>query len=159
METGIIQVYFGNGAGKTSAALGNAIRAASDGKNVYIIQFLKGQLNSEYLKKLEPEVKVFSFERSCCGFDDLSEEEKADEAVNIKNGLNFARKVLSTGECDLLVLDEVLGIIDEGIVSEEEFIKTIENHSSTTNVILTGRTLPERIRGYAGSVLEIVNRK
>lgn len=159
METGIIQVYFGNGAGKTSAALGNAVRAASAGKTVYIIQFLKGQLDSEYLKKMEPELKVFSFERSRRGFEDLNEVEKAEESENIRNGLNFARKVLTTGECDLLVLDEVLGIIDEGIVTEEEFIRTIENHSPMTNVILTGRTLPERIRGYAGSVIEIVNRK
>ncbi|MBO6216005.1 MAG: cob(I)yrinic acid a,c-diamide adenosyltransferase [Lachnospiraceae bacterium] len=159
METGITQVYFGNGAGKTSAALGNAVRAASEGKVVYIIQFLKGQLNSDYLKKLEPEVKVFCFERSENGFDELSEEEKAEEAFNIKNGLGFARKVLSTGECDILVLDEVLGIIDEGIVTEKEFIAAIENHSPGTTVILTGRTLPERIRGFADKVLEIVERK
>lgn len=90
-----IQVYYGPGMGKTSAALGNAIRAASVGKSVYIIQFLKGQLDEDYFKRLEPEVKAFSFERSTHNFNELSDEEKKDEKQNILNGLGFAKKVLT----------------------------------------------------------------
>ena len=74
-----IQVYYGPGMGKTSAALGNAIRAASVGKSVYLIQFLKGQLDEDYFKRLEPEVKAFSFERSTHNFSELNEEEKKEE--------------------------------------------------------------------------------
>ena len=85
-----IQVYYGPGMGKTSAALGNAIRAASVGKSVYLIQFLKGQLDEDYFKRLEPEVKAFSFERSTHNFSELSEEEKKEEKQNILNGLGFA---------------------------------------------------------------------
>mgnify|MGYP001108906592 CR=1 FL=1 len=61
MDKGIIQIYYGEGQGKTSAALGNAIRKASNGQTAYVVQFMKGQLDTEYLTRLEPEVKVFCF--------------------------------------------------------------------------------------------------
>ena len=73
MEKGSIQIYYGEGRGKSSAALGNVIRSAGDGKSAYVVQFMKGQLNSEFLKRLEPEVKVFRFERCAEGFDSMSE--------------------------------------------------------------------------------------
>ena len=56
MDKGIIQIYYGEGQGKTSAALGNAIRKASNGQSAYVVQFMKGQLDTEYLPRLEPEV-------------------------------------------------------------------------------------------------------
>ncbi|MCR4999102.1 MAG: cob(I)yrinic acid a,c-diamide adenosyltransferase [Lachnospiraceae bacterium] len=159
MEKGIIQVYYGDGLGKSSAALGNVIRSVSGGATGYIIRFLKGQVDDEYLKKLEPEVKLFSFERSVGGFASLREEEKSDEKQNIINGLNFAKKVLTTGECDVLVLDEVLGIVDEGIVSVDELIAVLKERSVFTTVILTGRNLPEEIRAIADHVLRIDSEK
>ena len=79
MEKGVIQIYYGEGQGKTSAALGNAIRKASNGKSAYVVQFMKGQLGSEFLNRLEPEIKVFRFERCSEGFDSLSEEEKQEQ--------------------------------------------------------------------------------
>ena len=159
MEKGIIQVYYGNGSGKSSAAFGNAIRQVSSGSTAYIIRFLKGQIDEEYMRKLEPEVKLFSFERSVGGCDSLSESEKADEKQNILNGINFAKKVLSTGECDVLVLDEVLGIVDEGIATAEEILEVLRERSVFTTVILTGRSLPEQIREVADQVLRIDSEK
>ena len=141
-----IQVYYGPGMGKTSAALGNAIRAASVGKSVYLIQFLKGQLDEDYFKRLEPEVKAFSFERSTHNFSELNEEEKKEEKQNILNGLGFARKVLTTGECDILVLDEFLGLSDEGIVSEDDMINLISLGPDSMQLILTGMILPDGLR-------------
>jgi cob(I)alamin adenosyltransferase len=111
------------------------------------------------MRKLEPEVKLFSFERSVGGFDSLSESEKADEKQNILNGINFAKKVLSTGECDVLVLDEVLGIVDEGIATAEEILEVLRERSVFTTVILTGRSLPEQIREVADQVLRIDSEK
>ena len=61
MKRGMLQIYYGEGQGKTSAALGNAIRYASAGKTVCIVQFMKGQLSTSYLSRLEPEIKIFRF--------------------------------------------------------------------------------------------------
>lgn len=155
MEKGIIQVFFGNGSGKSSAAIGNAIRAAGCGKTVYIVQFMKGQFNSEYMEKLEPEIKTFRFERLQAAFDSLTDEEKADETANIRNGLNFAHKVIATGECDLLILDEIFGIIDEGIVSEKEFISVLNERTPFTDIILTGRVLPKKVAEMADEIYDI----
>ena len=108
MERGVIQIYYGEGRGKSTAALGNALRKADAGKNVIIVQFLKAKKEEpgELLQRLEPEIKFFRFEKLAECFADLSEDEKKEESANMKNGLNFARKVLATSECDLLVLDE-----------------------------------------------------
>ena len=73
---------------------------AALGKSVMIIQFLKGKglADSEFLGRLEPEIKIFRFEKSDLNFAELSEEKKTEEIINIKNGINSAKKVLSTGE-------------------------------------------------------------
>lgn len=152
-----ILVYYGPGTGKTSAALGNAIRAASVGKSIYIIQFLKGQLDEEYFKRLEPEVKAFSFERSTHNFSELSDKEKKEEKQNILNGLGFARKVLTTGECDILVLDEFLGLSDEGIITEQETTDLLALGSDGMQIILTGTYLPEAVRSMADQICKITD--
>ena len=104
MGQGVIHVYSGDGHGKSSAALGKAVQAASIGKSVVIIQFLKGLADNSFIKRLEPEIKFFRFEKSDADFNLLSEAEKVEEIQNIKNGLNFAKKVLATGGCDLLIV-------------------------------------------------------
>ena len=159
MEQGIIQVYYGEGKGKTSAALGNAIRRASSGAGVYLITFLKGQLNSDFLGRLEPEIKCFRFERSYCAYSELNEEEKTEERANIVNGLNFAKKALTTGECDILILDEILGAVVEGAVPEEDVLEILKARSPFTTVIMTGRELPESIRDIADQIMNIVPEK
>ena len=106
MNTGKIEVIHGDGdCGKTSLAMGRGIEALTRQKDVIVIQFVRGskdQGNMEVVSRLEPEMKVFCFEKADRDFDQLSEEEKQEEYLNIRNGLNYARKVLATGECDLL---------------------------------------------------------
>ncbi len=155
MEKGTIQVYYGSGQGKSAAAIGNAIRLASQGLNTIIIQFLKSEINTEYFEKLEPEIKLFRFERSKEGFADLNEEQKQEEKINILNALNYAKKVLGTGECDLLILDEILGVIDEGIVSEQEVMEALEGRSINTSVILTGLNMKPGLFEIADNVLNV----
>lgn len=157
MIPGMIQIYSGDGHGKSPAALGRAVQAAGEGKRVVIIQFLKarGAEESEILKRLEPEVKLFRFEKSEENFADLSEERKAEEAFNIKNGMNFAKKVLSTGECDLLILDEVLGLIDNEIVTVEDVKGVLDCRAEETTVILTGIQLADELCMLADEVSRI----
>ena len=79
MKKGTIHIYSGDGHGKTPAALGRAVSMACQGKNVVIIQFLKGKglEDSEFLRRLEPEIKLFRFEKSDENFAELSEVQKA----------------------------------------------------------------------------------
>ena len=133
MKDSTIQVICGPGKGKTASALGRGISALIHGKNVIMVQFLKGSMDSdnmEVLKRLEPEFKLFRFEKSPVVFDQLSEEEKEEARINIRNGLNFSKKVLVTGECDILILDEILGILDEGILTLEELCARLDVEQS-----------------------------
>jgi len=156
MAKGLVYIYAGDGRGKSSAALGRALQAAMEGKNVVIIQFLKGKKlgNSDFLRRMEPEIKLFRFEKSDGNFEALSEERKKEEVVNIKNGMNFAKKVLATGECDLLILDEVLGLVEKEILSVEE-LKAMLECREDTSIILTGIKLSDEICLLADEVSKI----
>ncbi len=157
MEKGMIHIYSGDGHGKSPAALGRAIQAAAEGQSVVIIQFLKGKglEDSPFLRRLEPEIKFFRFEKSEEDFAALSDERKEEEIINIRNGMNFAKKVLSTGECDLLILDEVLGLIDNQIISVDDLKKLIENKTEDTTLIMTGIQLDDSICVLADEVSKI----
>ena len=157
MATGSVQAYYGEGRGKSPAALGRALRAASEGRTVFIIQFLKGKNNEkmEYLKRLEPEIKFFRFEKSSEYFNALSEEAQLEEVKNIKNGINFARKVLSTGECDLLILDEVLGLIDKDIITVEELKNLLAGKPEEMEIIMTGISLKDEVCLLADQVTRV----
>lgn len=152
-----VTVYCGDGRGKTTAALGYAVQAAGQGNSVIIIQFLKGRKDEEkeFLRRLEPEVKFFSFTKSEKNFAELSEEEQKEEAINIRNGFNFARKVLVTGECSLLILDEFLGLWDNHMISEEDVVSLMNAASEDTEIILTGRVMEEGLRKYVGKIYQI----
>ncbi|MCI8597950.1 MAG: cob(I)yrinic acid a,c-diamide adenosyltransferase [Lachnospiraceae bacterium] len=161
MDKGQITVFCGEGKGKTSAALGQGIFAASQGKSVIIIQFLKGKAGEQidFIKRLEPEIKVFSFEKLDINYQALSPEEQQEEAMNIRNGINFARKVLSTEGCDLLILDEVLGLVDQNIVTDEEMIALIEAKEEGTELMLTGIQMCDALYTYADNVFRIESLK
>lgn len=157
MNQGLVHIYSGDGHGKSPAALGKAVMMAASGKSVVIIQFLKGKglADSEFLSRLEPEIKIFRFEKSDVNFVELSEEKKNEEIINIKNGINFAKKVLATGECDLLILDELLGLIDNGIITVDDLKNLLEAKDEETEVILTGIFLNDEICTLADEVSRI----
>ena len=157
MRQGAVHIYSGDGHGKSPAALGRAVITAALGKNVVIIQFLKGKglADTEFIRRLEPEIKVFRFEKSDMIFFELSEEKKTEEVINIKNGINFAKKVLATGECDLLILDEILGLIDNHIITVEELKSLLSARDEETDVILTGISLNDDICMLADEVSKI----
>lgn len=161
MKQGKVQAYYGYGRGKTSAALGHAIQEASKGGNSVVIQFLKERDDDEieFVRRLEPEVKLFRFQKSADLYDNLSDEARFEEQMNMKNGLNYARKVLVTGECSLLVLDEVLGLIDKKIFTPDELINLLKARTDDTSIILTGRVLDEHLLPYIDEVYRIQSEK
>ena len=156
MADGLVYIYGGDGRGKSPAAIGRAVQAAVKGENVVIIQFLKGKglEDSDFLRRMEPEIKLFRFEKSGENFEQLPEDRKRDEISNIRNGMNFAKKVLATGECDLLILDEVLGLIEKEIITVDD-LKNMLACREDTSVILTGIILNDEICSLADEVSRI----
>ena len=146
--------------GKTSVALGQAICAASEGKSVIIIQFLKQKQTEEidFIRRLEPEIKLFRFEKSDKSFGELSEEEQKEEQQNLKNGVNFAKKVLVTEECDVLILDEILGLLEYGIVTADEIRSLLQTNDGDVGVIMTGIYEGRELWDLANMVTEMTTR-
>lgn len=157
VEKGLVKIYCGEGQGKSTSSLGRALVCASEGKEVFMIQFLKGRHTGtlDYLKRLEPEVKVFRFEKMNRYYEELSEDEQREESINILNGVNFAKKVLTIGECDVLILDEILGLVDLGILNVSDVIHLIQAKPEEMELILTGRNLPEELVTEADYISKI----
>lgn len=161
MRNGMIRVIYGDGRGKTAAAIGRAITGAEEEKKIIMIRFLKGSMaySSAFLRRLEPEFRIFSFEKREEAFDTLSPEEKREETANIQNGMNFAKKVMVTGECDILILDEVLGLLDYGIIGEEQLFGLLGAKNEDMELILTGRVFPSAWEDRVDEIIYVENRK
>ncbi|MCD7867781.1 MAG: cob(I)yrinic acid a,c-diamide adenosyltransferase [Clostridiales bacterium] len=155
MDREITEVYCGNGKGKTTLAIGQSLRSSVQGKSVIIIHFLKGRDRREldFLGEIENlDIKIFRFEKMGVCYEELNEQEKAEEKRNILNGLNFARKVIVTAECDFLLLDEILGLLDCGIATEDMLADILKMKDESMHIVMTGRELPDGLRKYADSV-------
>ena len=159
MIKGHTTIFCGDGKGKSMAALGKAVLAASHGKSVMIIQFLKENEDVEIFRRLEPEIKRFRFERSEKSYTDMSEEERQEEKINIRNGLNFARKVLSTQGCDVLILDEVLGLLDTEIVSVDDIRELMNLKNEEMDLVLTGLYQAREVWDHADEVTVMEKKK
>ena len=155
MERELTEVYCGNGKGKTALAIGQSLREATQGKSVIVIQFLKGRerRSLDFLQELmNLDFKIFRFEKQDCCYAELTEEEKKEENVNILNGVNFARKVIVTQECDFLLLDEILGLVDKGIVTVDTVADILKQKDESMHIVMTGWNLPEELRPYVDMI-------
>lgn len=161
MNKGVVQIYYGKGHGKSTAAMGSAILTASQGKEVVLIQFMKGKAENEeeFLARLEPEIKCFRFAKSDEPYEELTEEEQKEECINLRNGFNYGKKAAAIGECDLLILDEILGLLDEKVVTLEEVTELVNAKPDEMNIIFTGRVLPEAMRDLADEIYNIESEK
>ena len=151
MERELTEVYCGNGKGKTALAIGQSLREATQGKSVIVIQFLKGRerKSRDFLQELmNLDFKIFRFEKQDCCYAELTEEGKKEENINILNGVNFARKVIVTQECDFLLLDEILGLVDMGIVTVDTVADILKQKDESMHIVMTGWNLPEELRPY-----------
>ncbi len=157
MDKGVVQIYYGEGHGKSTAAMGRAIHEAGIGKKVIVIEFLKEKHEEEltFLQRLEPEIMLFRFAKSHASFEELTEEEKKEEIMTVRSGFYYAKKVISTEECDLIILDEILGVIDEDVVSVDEMRELFAARPEGMTVICTGRVLHSGIREFADEIYNI----
>ena len=161
MSKGVVQIYYGEGHGKSMAAFGSAMRCISEGRQASVIQFLKGKNEQEQnlFSRLEPEIKYFNFARAGIRFEELDEEKKMEEIMNLKNGFNYGKKVISTGACDLVVLDEILGLVDLKVLTFDDIREMIESKPEDMTIIMTGRVMDDRLRDLADEIYNITLEK
>lgn len=149
---GKVHVYTGNGKGKTTSALGLAIRAVGANLNVFIGQFAKGRKYSELksLKDIE-NIKVEQFGQNYF-IKGKPTEEDIDSAVQ---GFEKIKKILKSGKYEVVILDEANIATFYDLFSVEELIKIIDNRAKNVEVIITGRMADQKIIDYADLVTEM----
>ena len=156
LEKGYVQVYTGNGKGKTTAALGIALRAACAGNRVFMGQFMKGQDYSEmkaceYLPGFESE----QFGDVCFVKGKPSEK----DFLMARKGLSRMKEVLISGKYDMVIFDEINTALYFELVSVNETIDVIDTRPDKTEIILTGRYAPQEIIDKADLVTEMLEVK
>ncbi len=153
MEKGYVQVYTGDGKGKTTAALGLSIRAAGAGLKVYIAQFLKQGAYSE-LKALERfsdfiTIKQFGTGKFVRGLPDAS-----DMAAG-KKGLAAVREAFASGVYDLVIMEEA-GVAEKfGVISTDDMLEIIREKPDAVELVITGRGASESVQAAADLVTEM----
>jgi len=155
LEQGFIQVYTGNGKGKTTAAIGLAVRALGAGLKVYFVQFMKNYPYGEIkiLESLKPNLVLKRY-----GTDDFVFKKKppAAELINeMSDGLREAKQAMLSGKYDLIILDEILVSIYFKIFSVQDVINFLKEKPHCAEVVLTGRYSPPEINDLADLVSEI----
>lgn len=152
MEKSCVQVYTGNGKGKTTAAMGLAVRAAGQGLTVKIVQFMKGRDTGELYSLGKLGIELVRASESTKFFHMMSDEEKAALRASACDVLRLVDTWLN--QVDLLILDEALGALTSGVLRLDEMLHIMDSRGST-EIVLTGRNAPEEITREADLVTEM----
>lgn len=151
---GIVLVYTGNGKGKTTAAMGQALRALGHGFKVLVIQFMKGKKYGEVLcaEKLLPNLKIIP-----CGLDSfVMKDNPAPVDIELaRQGLKLAKEAIASGEYQMVILDEINVALDFKLIPLEEVLDLIRNKPDEIDLVLTGRYAPQEIIDLADTVSEV----
>ena len=160
-DNGFIHVYYGDGKGKTTAALGLALRAAGCGKKVVVIQFIKGWACGEHnsLPQL-PNITLFTGKPVSNKFiHEMSEEEKQATKAAQDECLEKAVDLIKNGQCDVLILDEAidayqLGVLDAGMIE-----RLIYDKPGSLELVITGHSPDTRLLEQADYVTQMLKHK
>jgi cob(I)alamin adenosyltransferase len=157
LEKGYIHVYTGPGKGKTTAALGLALRATGAGFKIIMIQFMKGRRYNEInsIEKI-PNFKIVQYGR------DEFVSKKNPEKIDIdlaEKGFNFAKEVIKNNKYDLVILDEINVAVDYNLISLNDLLKLIEQKPKKLELVLTGRYAHPEIVKIADLVTEMLEIK
>lgn len=174
LESGLVQVYTGDGKGKTTAALGLALRAAGHRFSVAMIQFVKGASYTGEIfavERLYPEVQIFQFGRDCrrasairqglldcrgCTECFLGEGEITGEDRELAGkALAVAHKTVASGEKDIVILDEVSLAAHFGLISVDDIVGVVQAKKPSVELVLTGRHMPEEVLALADLITEM----
>lgn len=155
MKKGLIEVYTGDGKGKTTSAIGLALRAKSHNFNVCFIIFHKNPerwnyRDTEILKKIDVDVFIFAPAHPSC--DKVNKDDLRKECLK---GLDFIKKIYKEKNYDVIILDEILISLRDGFLKEEELLEIMKEKPDNIELILTGRGATEKIIEKADLVSEI----
>lgn len=158
-QQGLVQIYYGDGKGKTTAAFGLAFRCAGWGRNVVIAQFLKSGAGGE-VKAAErfPELTVLRTKDIHKFTFQMNDEEKAVVAENCRTLLRQAAELARAEDARLLVLDEVIDAL-RGFLPQEELCAFLDERPAGLEVVLTGHSLPEALERRADYITHMVKEK
>ncbi len=159
MEKGLIQVYTGNGKGKTTAALGLALRAVGHGLKVLVIQFMKGNINYgelESSKKLSPYLTIVQMGRET--FVSKTNPDPVDTRL-AQDGFDLAKRAITGEAYDIIILDEIIVAVDYGLIPLSDLLHLLDTKPNGVELILTGRNAKPEIFEKADLVTEMVEQK
>ncbi|MDC0041279.1 cob(I)yrinic acid a,c-diamide adenosyltransferase [Candidatus Nitrosopelagicus sp.] len=156
-KDGLVIVYTGNGKGKTTAALGLAMRAIGYDHKVCMLQFIKGSWHygeMDSSKKLEPNFELIAIGKGFVGIlDDNNPREEHEKYA--AEALRICREKINSGRYNVVILDEVNYAINLGLIDVQEIIKLIKEKPSNLDLVLTGRDVKEEIVELADLVTEM----
>ncbi|MBE0433373.1 cob(I)yrinic acid a,c-diamide adenosyltransferase [candidate division WOR-3 bacterium] len=149
----MIQIYTGNGKGKTTAALGLALRAAGHGMKVIMIQFMKGKIDYGELTAARhlPNFTIEQYGRP--DFVDPASPDEEDIRL-ARKGFARAKTVVMSREYDIVILDEMNVAVDYGLIKTGDVIALFEEKPKKVALVLTGRYMPEAFVPYADLITE-----
>ena len=153
LEMGLIQVYTGDGKGKTGAAFGLALRAMGRGLRVCIVQFIKGGFDygESYVARGLPLLEMAAYGRGQF----ITGRPTAEDFAEAKKAFDHARSAICSGNFDIVILDEVNIAMHLGLLSVEDLVEVLRRKPSQVEVVLTGRHAPKRITDMADLVTEM----
>jgi cob(I)alamin adenosyltransferase len=154
LEPGLIQVYTGDGKGKTTAALGLALRAAGHGLQVYIVQYMKGWPDYGEVAALQyqPNITLVQFGRP----DFVDRENPDPQDIELaQQALRHSLDVVREGRYDVLVLDEINVAVDYGLVSLDQVLALLDAKPPHVELVLTGRGARSQLKERADLVTEM----
>jgi cob(I)alamin adenosyltransferase len=154
VDRGLVQVYTGNGKGKTSAAFGLALRAIGRGLKVHVIQFIKGGFDygeSHVAERLD-NLTLKAFGR---GKFIVTKPPPKDDLRLAREAFELAKRVVTSTNYDVVILDEINVAIDLGMLDLQEVIDLVRNKPNSVELVLTGRNAPKAIIEAADLVTEM----
>jgi len=150
-DKGLIQVYTGDGKGKTTAALGLAMRAAGQGMRVGFIQFLKGETSGEHLFLSRYHAFDIIQIGTGSGFT-KSWEQLSGEA---QRTLDYVEDQIMNGGYDMVIMDEIFVAIQKGLITTKQVLELLDKRPSSVELVLTGRYAPPEVVERADLVTEM----
>jgi cob(I)alamin adenosyltransferase len=154
---GLIVVITGNGKGKTTSALGMALRACGHGMRVCIIQFMKGDIFAgewEGIKKLDGDIELHATGKGFCGIQG-NPYPYAEHRDNADDAIDLAREKMESGAYDLLILDEINNAIKLKLVTLEQVLGILRDKPPLMHLVLTGRDAHPEVIELADTVSEV----
>ena len=157
-EEGLVIINTGGGKGKTTAALGLALRAAGHGHKVLILQFIKGAWKTgeaKIMERLKPEVEMEQLGKGFIKFKDGKLQITEKDRENAEESLRHAKEKINSGKYDMIILDEINNILAYELVDIREVMDIIRERPKRLSLVLTGRGAPDELIDIADTVSEM----